>query len=79
MPNPGIQFYGDAPGTERIVMVASTRSIDFTTQGKAGDFLIGKAADLDEQIKALRIRGAAEGERRDNDTVMEELSISIEE
>lgn len=71
-----VEFYADAPGTEEIVMVASIKHLNFDTSRyqKSGDFLLGDAQIVDDQLKALRIRTRAEETR---EPVIKQLQLTI--
>lgn len=71
-----VEFYADAPGTEEIVMVASIKYLNFDTSRyqKSGDFLLGDAQTVDDQVKALRLRTRAEENR---EPAIKQLKLTI--
>lgn len=54
VPNGEVEFYADRPGTEKLVMVASSERIPLGTAylTDAGPFLTGKASDLEGDLAA---------------------------
>lgn len=76
VPNPGLEFYGDRPGLERIVMIASERYLDQrqlfeVTHGRpAGDFyeMDSPLPAFDDLVtESYRDRPVAWVDRRDRD------------
>ena len=58
VPEKDVEFYGDRPGRERIIMVASTEKldVDWRQYSVSGDFWTGSAKEMDETVKTLRFR-----------------------
>lgn len=75
VPNPNISFYAEKPGTEQVVMVASTRYLNLSADGyeKSGDFFTTTPEFADHRIKSLRFPTA----RKKEQPVVKELSLRI--
>jgi hypothetical protein len=74
LPRAGIEFFSDKAGTEKVVMVASTEklSIETSQYSKAGAFFTGSDTEMEQSIKAIRVReGAA------NKQVIKEIDLVI--
>jgi len=67
VPNKGVEFYADEAGVEGIIVVASTKWLQFDESKlrKKGDFMVGKAADVEKSLKSIKIR-----EREPNDDLV---------
>lgn len=72
IPNNTVEFLSDQPGTEKLVMVASEKWIDWDKQGykEAGDFMEAPADLVEKQIKALKLR-PIEIKRRSEDVAVQ--------
>lgn len=80
VPNAKVEFVADKVGTERLIIIASTKYLDLKTKGykKAGDFLVSDAATVDNQVKAIRIQAAPEKiNKTKNEVIVKEISIKI--
>jgi hypothetical protein len=58
VPEKHVEFFSDRPGTEKIIMLASTRELKVPMDhfNAAGDFYTGSAGSVDQAVKALRVR-----------------------
>lgn len=63
VPEQYIEFYSDSPGTEKVIMLASTEKleVDMNRLTEKGDFYTADAAGVEELAKSLRVR-SREGE-----------------
>jgi hypothetical protein len=76
-PNPGVEFVADRPGTERVLMVASTRYLDLKTADydRRGDFWVSSAKGLEAQLKGIRVRPREP--EVDEDVIVKEISVRV--
>ena len=60
VPNPGLEFFANRPGTEKVVMLASSRYLDMDRAGfkTVGDFYTTTAKTAQTEFKALQLRSA---------------------
>lgn len=82
VPNKSVEFFSDAPGTEKVIMVASKKYFNWDTKGytAAGKFLVTDVASVKTQLKRLNVRPAAQATatiRRDNDIYVQEVTFNI--
>lgn len=75
VPEKNIEFFSDNPGTEKIIMLASTKKLDVKMDKytKAGNFMSSNASDVEQETKALRVRSRDQKAQR----VSQELSLVI--
>ena len=81
VPNAKIEFVADKPGTEHLVMIASTKYLDLKTDDykKAGDFLISDAKTVQNQVKAIRVQAAPEKQQADKtEIVVKDITVEIQ-
>jgi hypothetical protein len=76
VPEKDVEFFSDQPGTERIVMVASTKKLDIKMEKyvKAGDLFRSEAKAMEQDVKELRIRSSGDKETQ---KVVQELTVVI--
>jgi hypothetical protein len=82
VPNANIEFYSDSAGIEEVVIVASSKWIDFDTKSykKIGKFMFGDLAPVDKQLKILRIRprpSQTDNVENSDEVVVRDLAILI--
>ena len=77
VPNKGLEFFSDRPGTEEVVALASTRYIDFDRKKftKSGNFFTATPEVVDTQVKALGIR--YKKEKRETEMVIKQVKLTI--
>ncbi|MBU2551052.1 MAG: DUF4384 domain-containing protein [Proteobacteria bacterium] len=75
VPEARVEFYARNPGTEKIIMVASTRKLDVRTDGltKLERFFAGRADEVEARAKSLRLDGL-EPEKQ---TVFREIHLVV--
>ncbi len=75
VPAKEVEFYSDLPGTEKIVMVASTAKLDVKMEkyAKSGNLFRSEAKTMEQDVKALRIRSGDKKEQK----VVQELTLVI--
>ena len=84
-PNPAVEFVSDGPGTERLVVVASTKWLELKTGDykPKGSFFASSSKDLDTQLKAIRVREPDSdddtGIEASDTVVVQELALVIAE
>lgn len=75
VPEKNLEFYSDRPGPERVVMVAVTKKLklDLSHLTQTGTFLAGQAQEVEDQVKALRVRTR----QTQANEVVKEISVNI--
>ena len=81
VPNEGeIELLADAPGRERLLLVASTRYLPVESKWyrRGADYYVGKTADLEQEFaeKGIRVRGP--DRTRDDKVVVKTVMVRIE-
>jgi len=59
VPNPNAEFYSDRPGSERIIMMATTKypkEIVLSNYRRAGNFRVTEAQTIQQQLKRIQLR-----------------------
>jgi len=58
VPEKNVEFYSEQPGTEKIIMLASTKKLDIRMEKytKSGNFFTSEASEVEEEVKSLSIR-----------------------
>jgi hypothetical protein len=76
VPGPGIEFFSAQPGTEKLIMVASTKwlELDAGKFTKSGDFYSTDAGRAEYEAKALEVRSSESGKN----AVTKEIALKIE-
>ena len=72
IPGDKIEFYGDKPGVEKIVYVASTKKIDLNTgqYEKSGTFMTTTPEIMTKDLKSIRMRPVEDAEQVANEMTL---------
>ncbi|RLC22235.1 MAG: hypothetical protein DRI57_00315 [Deltaproteobacteria bacterium] len=75
VPEKNVEFYSEQPGTERIIMLASTEKLDIKLEkyAKSGNLFASEAFQIEQEVKSLRVRS----KKKETQKVTRELSLVI--
>jgi hypothetical protein len=79
VPNKDVEFYADKPGTERFVLIASTRYIEADTarMKQAGDFMRGSTKELENQFESKTVGVRAPAGKKRHDTIVKQIDVAV--
>ena len=80
VPNPSAEFFSDTPGKQRLVILASPRYLQWSTEGyvESGSFLTTSNARFESQLESISVRGGAQDAGpADNSVLVQDLVVDV--